>query len=258
VNHEEWVKVDLGSAQTLDRVDLYPRDDAGNVGSGFPVDFTIQTSVDGSTWSTARTVTGYARPGDSVQTFSITPTSARYVKVDATNLSTDSSGHYFLQFAELVPVSGDLAAGRPVTSSTSVEYTAEGWLRADLTNGIHHSDLWNSMGWSSTGSSSASTSQWVQVDLGGPSSVSQVTLYPRDDGSQVGSGFPSAFTIQTSPDGNNWTTQVTESAYPRPGAGGQVFSFPTTTARHVRVTGTTLTPDQFGTYYMQFAGLTVS
>jgi hypothetical protein len=258
VNHTEWVQVDLGSARTLSRVDLYPRDDAGNVGVGFPIDFTIQISPDGTTWTTVSTQTGYPRPGDTVQTFPFTSISARYVKVNATNLSTDPFGHYHLQFAELETLGGDLAAGRPATSSSSVEYTREGWLRANLTNGVHHSDLWNSMGWSSTGSATANTRQWVQVDLGGPSRISQVTLYPRDDGANTGAGFPSAFTIQTSADGTNWSTLVSQNAYPRPQAGGQAFTFPVTTARYVRVIGTTLTPDPSGTYYMQLAGMSAS
>jgi hypothetical protein len=34
-----------------------------------------------------------------------------------------------------------------------------------------------------------------------------------------------------------------------------VFGFTTTTARYVKVTGTQLTADPFGTYYMQLAGV---
>ena len=128
----------------------------------------------------------------------------------------------------------------------------------DLTKGAHHSDLWNSMGWSSTASGSAQQSQWAQVDLGGPSRISQVTLYPRDDGANTGLGFPSAFTIQTSPDGSTWTTATTQANHPRPGAGGQSFGFAATTARYVRVTGTALTADQFGVYYMQLAGMSIT
>jgi hypothetical protein len=85
-----------------------------------------------------------------------------------------------------------------------------------------------------------------------------VTLYPRDDGVNTGAGFPSAFTIQTSTDGTTWNTVVTQNAYPPPPAGGQVFTFPVTTARYVRVTGTMLTQDSSGTYYMQLAGMSVS
>ncbi|MEY9864491.1 hypothetical protein ABH935_010150 [Catenulispora sp. GAS73] len=256
-NHTEWVQTDLGSVRPLSRIDLYPRDDAGNVGSGFPIDFTIQVSSDGTTWTTVSTQTGYPRPGDSAQTFPFTTIDARYVRVTGTNLSTDSLGEYHMQFGEIEALGGDLALGRPVAASSSVEDTSSGWLLADLTNGVHHSDLGNSMGWSSAGSASAQQSQWAQVDLGGPSLISQVTLFPRDDGANTGQGFPSAFVIQTSSDGTNWTSVSTQSNYPRPGAGGQSFGFAPTTARYVRVTGTTLTADVFGMYHMQFAGIAI-
>jgi hypothetical protein len=258
VNHTEWVQLDLGTARPLDRVDLYPRSDGANSGTGFPVDFTIQVSPDGTNWTTVSTQTGYPKPGSVAQTFPFTTTTARYVKVTGTNLGTDPFGHYHMQFAEIEALGGDLALGRPATASSSVESTADGWLTANLTNGTHHTDLWNSSGWSSAGSTSPNTTQWAQVDLGGPSLISQVTLYPRDDTPNTGLGFPTAFTIQVSPDGTNWTTITSQSSYPRPGAGGQVFGFATTTARYVKVTGTQLTADPFGTYYMQLAGISVT
>lgn len=139
-----------------------------------------------------------------------------------------------------------------------MEYQNEGWLIANLTDGAHHTDVWNSSGWSSAGSTSANTTQWAQVDLGGPSLISQATLYPREDAPNTGLGFPAAFTIQISPDGTNRTMVASQSSYPRPGAGGQVFGFGTATARYERVTGTQLTADPFGTYCMQLAGISVT
>ena len=67
-NHTEYLSVDTGAAHTLNRVDLYPRNDSTQqVGYGFPIDFTIQISPDNVNWTTVVTQTGYARPGDSVQ-----------------------------------------------------------------------------------------------------------------------------------------------------------------------------------------------
>jgi hypothetical protein len=258
VNHTEWVQLDLGSARSLDRVDLYPRDDGANTGMGFPIDFTIQVSADGTNWTSVSTQTGYPKPGAGAQTFPFAATTARYVKVTGTNLGTDPLGHFHMQFAEIEAHGGDLALGRPVTASSSADLPNEGWLTANLTDGAHHTDLWSSSGWSSAGTSSPNTTQWAQVDLGGPSLISQVTLYPRDDAPNTGLGFPTAFTIQISPDGTTWTTIASQSSYPRPGAGGQSFGFTASTARYVRVTGTQLTADPFGTYYMQLAGISVT
>jgi hypothetical protein len=152
---------------------------------------------------------------------------------------------------------GDLALGRAVSSSSSVEYPNESWLRTDLTDGVHLSNLWYSMGYSSSGASTQHT-EWAQVDLGGPSRISQVTLWPRTDGASTGRGFPVDFTLQLSPDGTTWTTVASRTAYPRPGATAQTFPFSATTARYVRVTGTKLSTDQTGTYYLQLGELEVS
>jgi alpha-L-rhamnosidase len=101
-NHTEWVKVDLGAGNGISRVDLYPRNDSGKLGEGFPVDFTIQVSTDDSNWTTVVTKTSYAKPGNSVQSFSFTAMNARYVKITGTNLRYNSGeSAYYMQFAEI-------------------------------------------------------------------------------------------------------------------------------------------------------------
>ena len=256
-NHTEWVKLDLGAATSIGRVDQYPRDDGANTGLGFPVDFTIEVSADGSTWQTVAKQAGYPRPGDAVQTFPFAATTARYIRVTGTNLSTDQFGHYHMQFAEIEAAGGDLAAGRPVASSSSVEYVNESWLRTDLTDGIHHSDLWYSMGWSSTGAATQHTES-AQVDLGGPTLFDTVDLYARDDGANTGAGFPVDFTIDVSTDGSAWQTVIAQKGYPKPGAAAQVFTFAPTTARYVRVSGTRLSTEPTGALFMmQLAELEV-
>lgn len=102
-NHAESVTVDLGSAQTVATVELDQRDyDLKDTGTCFPIDFTIETSTDGTHWSPGVTETGYAQPKASAgQTFPLTPRSARYVRVTGTNLRQDDSDSYRMQFAEL-------------------------------------------------------------------------------------------------------------------------------------------------------------
>ncbi|RSN11601.1 hypothetical protein DMB42_13560 [Nonomuraea sp. WAC 01424] len=251
-NHTEWVQVDLGSARPLSRVDLYPRSDGANTGLGFPVDFTVQVSADGSSWTTVATRTGFPRPGAGAQTFPFPAADVRYIKVTGTNLGTDQLGHYHMQLAEIEGAGGNLAAGRPVTASSSVEYLDEGWLRADLTDGSR-SALWYSMGWSSLPGAAGRT-EWAAVDLGGPSRVSRVDLYARSDGENTGGGFPVDFTIQVSADGSSWTTVATRTGYPQPDASAQTFSFAPVTTRHVRVAGTT---QRTAPYHMQLAELEV-
>jgi hypothetical protein len=256
VNHTESVTVDLGSQRSLSRVDLWPRSDGANTGAGFPVDFNIQVSTDGTTWTTVATRTGYPRPAAAAQAFPFATRSARYIRVTGTNLRPDQFGHFHLQFAELEAFGGNLAAGRTVTASSSYESPPEGWSRAGVTDGAKLSNLYNSMGWSSV-EGAANRTEWVAVDLGGPSQIGRVDLYARTDGPNTGAGFPVDFTIQVSSDGTTWTNVATRTGYPRPDHTAQSFTFPATTARHVRVVGTNLRADPGGTFRMQLGELEV-
>jgi hypothetical protein len=83
----QFIQVQFPFQRRVHRVDLYPRDDAtfGTVvGDGFPVDFTIDTSNDGATWTTVVARTGYGRPGASVQTFEFIAQPASFIRVRAT------------------------------------------------------------------------------------------------------------------------------------------------------------------------------
>ena len=101
-NRAEWVKVDLGAVCSISKVDLYPRNDSGHVGGGFPVDFTIQVSTDDLNWTTVVKQTGYPQPTDGlVQSFPFKAAKARYVRVNATSLRNDASGHYGMALAEM-------------------------------------------------------------------------------------------------------------------------------------------------------------
>ncbi|MFC5407443.1 discoidin domain-containing protein [Cohnella soli] len=110
VNHTESVTLDLGVSQTVSEVDLYPRNDAASnttnyLGKGFPLDFTIQVATNaGGPWTTVSTQTNYSLNGNSVQPFTFSPQTARYIKVEGTNLRriTDEAGQpYRMQLAEI-------------------------------------------------------------------------------------------------------------------------------------------------------------
>ncbi|TDD55441.1 DUF4091 domain-containing protein [Kribbella antibiotica] len=251
----ETFKLDLGAARSVGRVDLYPRADGSNVGIGFPVDYDVQVSADGSSWTTVASRTNQPRPSG-VQSVDFAAQSVRYVQVIGRRLAQDPFGTYRMQLAEVEVAGGNLAAGRSVSSSTSSEFFNEGWLRSNLTDGARQSRLWNSMGWTSD-SVAANTPQWVRVDLGGPSRVGKVDLYARSDGASTGGGFPVDYVVETSADGVNWTTAAAANDVPDPGAGVVTHTFPTTTARYVQVRGTELRPDGEGGYRMQLAELEV-
>ncbi|NOU80759.1 DUF1533 domain-containing protein [Paenibacillus sp. LMG 31459] len=74
----QWIQVDLGSAQTVSRVLL-------NWEGAYAKSYTIETSADGTNWTTAYS----AATGDGeLDDISFTPVSARYVKVNGTERGT--------------------------------------------------------------------------------------------------------------------------------------------------------------------------
>ncbi|GAA2793542.1 discoidin domain-containing protein [Nonomuraea dietziae] len=169
-----------------------------------------------------------------------------------TNLRPDQHGNHHMQLAEIEAVGGNLAAGRPVTASSSVEYTDEGWLRTNLTDGAR-SALWYSMGWSSLPGTAGRT-EWAVVDLGGPSLVSRVDLHARSDGENTAPASPRTSRFRSRPTAPPGRRSPPGTGYPRPGASAQAFSFTPVTARHVRVVGT---GHRDAPYHMQLAELEV-
>jgi len=101
VDHTEWVQFDLGEVMPLTRTVLVPRNDPGNEGVHFPVDYTVQVSDDATTWTTVAEVTD--SPAVAAQqeiTFPVT--AARYVKVEGTRLRQHPGDlAYRLQLAEV-------------------------------------------------------------------------------------------------------------------------------------------------------------
>lgn len=85
----ESVQIDLGAPKPVDTVVLWPRDSQTHDGAGFPEDFTIQGSIDGTTWEPLYTATGYvtANAPTGEQTFEFAPAEYRYLKVEATVLT---------------------------------------------------------------------------------------------------------------------------------------------------------------------------
>jgi len=76
-------------------------------GLGFPVDYSIETSLDASIWAgvPGETHIGAANPGDNVVEHQFgSAVSARYVKLRATRFGIDDHGDHYLQLGELSPV----------------------------------------------------------------------------------------------------------------------------------------------------------
>lgn len=148
------------------------------------------------------------------------------------------------------------AISSTVTASSTYETTS--WGTAKVKDGITTS-TGTAKGWTSNNSLTTNHTEWIQFDIGSSVSMNTVDVYPRNDSPNIGYGFPVNFTIQTSMDGVAWTTHVTQTNYPLPGGTVQSFTFSATTARYMKVTGTSLrvNPNDGNKYRMQFAEVAI-
>jgi len=240
----EWVQVDLGApVGGIDQVRLYPRAS----GYGFPSSYSIETSMDGATFTSApgATISNAANPGSSMVTVPFeSGVTARYVRLVATALSADDSGTYYLQLAE-IGVDANSASGAGITPSSVSASSAI----FPATNIID-----NNPGsfWTSNGHDNAQSTEYFTLNYSQPYTFTRLTLTPRDDGS----GFPSSFVIQYSMDGINFATipGQTYTNYLSTGTAPHIFTFDPTEAVALRVVATVLRTDSYGvTYFFQLA-----
>jgi len=136
----------------------------------------------------------------------------------------------------------DIPKGAELTRQFYVNGQPQPMASMELTPKDLH--VFNSYGYRSAIISGADYTHYLTVDLGEGKLVSNVTLYGDSEASATtgkAMGFPKDFTIQTSPDGYTWTTQVTETDYSAPSPlGGVEFNFSSTAARYVKIEATEL------------------
>ncbi|WP_327251057.1 discoidin domain-containing protein [Streptomyces sp. NBC_01244] len=200
----QWLKVDLGSSKSFNSVRL-------NWQNAYGKDYDIQTSADGTTWTTVAQRRGLTASG--LDTLTFPPATGRYVRMQGITRGT-SFGYSLFSFEV---ISDDLARGRTATASSS---ETSGLGAANAVDGL------DTTRWAS----SYSDSQWLKVDLGSSKTVKSVRLnwegaYGKD------------YDIQTSADGTTWTTVAQRRS--RTTAGVDTVTFPAATGRYVRIQGIT-------------------
>jgi hypothetical protein len=126
-NHKEWIRIDLGGSHPVGRVDIYPRNDPARLGEGFPIDFTIEVSTDGRSWTPVVNKTNYPQPGNEVQRFAFNPIGAQFVQIIGTNLRyLRAESAYYMQFAEIEVYAASAAAG-PAEPSGNPALAGTSW-----------------------------------------------------------------------------------------------------------------------------------
>jgi F5/8 type C domain len=203
----QWLQVDLGSTRSISQVVL-------NWEAAYASAFTLQTSDNGTTWTD---VTGSTAGRAGVQTVDVTA-SGRYVRMNGTARAT-AYGYSLWEFqvyGGATPTCGstNVAQGRTATA-TSAENADTAAAKAVDGN--------TATRWSSA----FADPQSLTVDLGSVQAVCSVTLNWE-------AAYASAFTLQTSTDGANWTAATAVTAGR---AGPQTLTL-SANARYVRMSGT--------------------
>lgn len=245
----EWVYIDAGANSAVGRlvISARQRDGLGSPTLDGNLDTQIQVSADASTWFNVdyRLDSYSINDDDSYEKTVIDfpqPLYGRYIRLYSTKLNADNFGDYYLQLAEIQSYSVPIAA---VASTTNPGLSASTILDLDPNNF-----------YSSVGSSSPNTTQWIGINLGSVQQISGINVQPRSGGVC----FPTNFTLQTSTDGVNWSNVPGQSytGYANPGNNTQSFTFSSPVqAQYVRVYATQLTADSFGNYYLQMAQMAV-
>ena len=105
-NHTEWVQIELTKESEINSIWVYSRYDG--IHAGFPVDFTLQTSVDGKQWNIVATGENHTEVTDALpRKYTFADVNAKFVRLVATNLysaNNEWTGYkdtYILQLAEI-------------------------------------------------------------------------------------------------------------------------------------------------------------
>jgi beta-glucanase (GH16 family) len=218
----QWLQVDLGQTYNISHVTL-------NWEAAYGKAYQIQTSPNGSTWTTIfSTTTGDGGTDD----LTVNGT-GRYIRMNGTARGTPY-GYSLYEFAVQGTASGAgtlLSQGHPATASSLENASFPASNAVDGSTGTR---------WSSA----FSDPQWLQVDLGATHTISRVVLNWE-------AAYGKAFQIQTSPNGSTWTTIFSTST----GTGGVQDLTVSGSGRYVRMFGTTRgTPYGYSLWEFQVYG----
>jgi RHS repeat-associated protein len=177
----EWLKVDLGSAQSVGSLRVYMSDALGRAA------WKLQHSSDGSTWSYALANQGTSADVTMDLTHAI---SDRYWRLVSTTAAGANGWEVFsfslFDTGATAPADGDLIRNlEPTGSSTSSDWFAD-----------YATDGGGTTGWSCS-AINCGAGEWLQIDFGTPTTVGSVHVVTTSTGA-------AAFRLQHSSDGSTW------------------------------------------------------
>jgi predicted alpha-1,2-mannosidase len=203
-NNSKWctqaagaaMTVDLGSAQNVSAF-VVKHAGLGGENTGWNTGaYTIATSTDNATWTTAATVTG----SRASRTYNpVSTRSARYVRLTVNTPANNGNAATRIYELEVYGPGGgavsNVALNKPATadSSCNATETPDKAFNGSVAGGT--TDKWCSGG-----------ARWLQVDLGRSFSISQFVLRNAGAGGETTDWNTKDADIQVSGDGTTWTT----------------------------------------------------
>lgn len=181
----QWVVVDLGSSQTIDRVEILWE-------SARATDYTLEVSEDMAAWTTIKSVVDGKGSTDD---WGHLASKGRYLRLSASKRATNYGVSIFeiRAYATTPQVKPNLALGKPVTvSSTEADFGNT----ADKATDGDTSTRW---------SSEYADPQWISVDLQSITSITGVKILWE-------SAYAKAYKIEVSSDGVSWKEIYSTSA----------------------------------------------
>ncbi|HZM82765.1 MAG TPA: discoidin domain-containing protein [Candidatus Limnocylindrales bacterium] len=249
----QWIRVDLGASMSICRVVLTWE-------AAFARSFQIQTSPDGTTWTTIfSTTTGTG----GTQTLTVSGT-GRYVRMNGTVRATQY-GYSLWEFAintgTGTPPSSPPASPSPTPSPTPsqsppggevlLSYNKPGFASSSQNEGAcigctpaRALDLDPASRWATSSTTGWVDPGWIYVDLGATATITRVVL-------QWDPAFAASYQIQVSADASAWTTIYSTTT----GRGFKETLTVNGTGRYVRMFGTArATPYGYSLWEFQVYG----
>jgi hypothetical protein len=229
----KWLQVDLGAAAGITQLVVRHAGAGGESTTYNTRDFNLQTSPDAASWTTAATVAGNTA---STTTHTITPQTARYVRLNVTAAEQGGGGAARIYELEVYggttnPTATPTPTATPATPGSFVEITPGGAaVSASANDGnLPANTVDGSLAtrWSASGDG-----QWIRFDLGVPQVVARATI-----GFYNGNTRRALFDLQVSNDNASWTNVFTGAQSSGTSTQEQLFDFPDVTARYVRYLG---------------------
>ncbi len=217
-----WLQVDLGSVVAIGSFVIHHASAGGEPASWNTKDYKIEVSANGTTWSTAVTVTA----NTAGVTTHVVSALGRYVRLAITtptgNGSTAARIYEFGAFAPQNQALNRAAISSPTCNTSEVAIKA---FNGSWTGGL--SDKW----------CSSIAPRWLEVDLGASTRIGAFVIHHAGGGGEAVVANTRDFSIDVSSNGTTWTRAVTVT-----GNTASVTTHPVTaTGRYVRLNVTTPT-----------------